>query len=69
VNAVTGDGGATALFYACERGDVASAKLLLEKGADPELKPGFGGSPMLSAMRRNNAELIQLLKSYGAREP
>lgn len=65
----TNESGATALYYACQRGDLKTARLLLDAGADPELRPSFGSGPMLEALRHSDAELVELLKAHGAKEP
>ena len=40
-------------------------KLLLENGADPNLKAGFSmDSPILMAKKTKNKKIIQLIKSY-----
>ncbi len=54
--------GHTALWTATEKNHTEIARLLLEAGADPNIKPKFeNGSPFLNAVRRKNKELIELL--------
>lgn len=60
-------GGATALYRAAETGDVASLKLLLERGADPNV-PGEMGTPVLiAAVQAEELESVQLLIKAGAK--
>jgi hypothetical protein len=63
----------TALFYACDRGNVAIVQLLLERGADPNaIDTFYGVSPLdmasSPAMGRTprHAEVVRLLLEHGA---
>ena len=40
------ESGATALYYAVQRGDVDCVNLLLENGADPTIKNDLGKTPV-----------------------
>ncbi|MBQ8250794.1 MAG: ankyrin repeat domain-containing protein [Alphaproteobacteria bacterium] len=53
------------LMQAIERGAEKTAKVLLEYGADPNLKDKYT-SPLHVAVRLNRPDLIQLLFNYGA---
>ena len=59
----------TALHVAVENGRADIAALLLETGADPNHPSDMydGWTPMLIAASRESAELIELLRSHGAR--
>ena len=47
-------------------GDVESARVLLEAGANPNGEGGGGSTPMQTAVANNNQELIELLEAHGA---
>lgn len=63
--------GATPLHFACfkgkKQGHIDCIKLLLEKGCDanPQMKNGV--TPMNIAVKRNNSEVIKILKTYGGK--
>jgi ankyrin repeat protein len=42
-------------------------KLLLDEGADPNIPDNEGNTPLDTAIKNKNDEVISLLKSYGAR--
>ena len=73
VNAAS-DSGWTALHAACREGRMAVARLLLEKGAKPNVvqQPGPGiandspATPLLAAINSRNLELTTLLLDHGA---
>jgi ankyrin repeat protein len=66
VNA-TGDYGMTALFYAADRGSEEIARLLLERGAEPNIVDTFYGStPLFSALNAGNTAVALLLLEHGA---
>jgi ankyrin repeat protein len=44
------------------------AKLLLERGADPNLLTRDGKTVLAVALERNNHEMAELLRRYGAKE-
>ena len=61
--------GSTALFYACDRGNVEMVKFLLERGADPNAKDTFyGATPMTWAADKGHVEVVRLLIEKGAKE-
>lgn len=47
-------------------GDVESARVLLDAGADPNGAAAGGGTPLQSALQNENRELLELLRSRGA---
>jgi len=47
-------------------GDIESARVLLEAGANPNGEGAGGSTPMRTALANGNEELIGLLKSFGA---
>jgi ankyrin repeat protein len=47
-------------------GDVESARVLLEAGADPNGAGGGGGTPLQAAQANRNEKLVELLRAYGA---
>lgn len=62
------DTGITYLHMACIAHNLEVAKLLLQKGADPNCKDKEGHSPILSAIGRideNNAEFLRVFLEYG----
>lgn len=62
--------GSTPLFFACDRGYVEVARLLIERGADVNVKDTFYGATALTwAMQNNHPEVLRLLLDHGARSP
>jgi serine/threonine-protein phosphatase 6 regulatory ankyrin repeat subunit B len=59
--------GATALFFALGRHDFDTLNLLIQAGADINLAPKSGDTPMLVAARNDDVEMVEFLKSKGAR--
>lgn len=52
----------TPLFFACDRGYLEIAKLLIERGADVDAKDNFyNATPLTWAMSKKNKEMIALL--------
>jgi ankyrin repeat protein len=47
-------------------GDVESARVLLEAGADPNGAGGGGGTPLQAAQANRNETLVELLRAHGA---
>jgi ankyrin repeat protein len=61
------DGGLTPLLWAIFRGDVDAVRLLLESGADPNVRPNPSDSPLWHAEDDFGlTEIAELLKSHGA---
>lgn len=58
--------GATAVRYAAESGAAASITLLLENGADPNIRTVGGGSPLGAAYIHGHMDVASLLEDYGA---
>lgn len=59
--------GATALFFACDRGHVEVVKLLLARGAKPDVKDNFYNStPVDWAGMKGQGEILKLLAGAGA---
>lgn len=58
--------GDTALHVFAWRDDVASAKVLLEAGADPNARGEMEDTPLHVAITRRNLALVELLLSHGA---
>jgi ankyrin repeat protein len=62
----TGGGGLTALTLAGREGDIESAKLLLDKGADVNQVTEYGWSPLLTATNNRHYKLAEYLIEHGA---
>ena len=59
--------GATALAYACDKGHVEVVKLLLERGANANVRDTFYGEmPLGWALQKGNIEILKLLLEKGA---
>ena len=58
--------GNTALNAAAMRGHLSTAKLLLSRGANPNI--GGEGRPLWNAHARDDAKMADLLKAHGAAE-
>jgi ankyrin repeat protein len=65
-NAVADGGELTALIYVARNGDIASAKVLLDAGADVNQTSGYGWSPLLAATQNRNYKMGVYLLSRGA---
>ncbi len=59
-------GGLTALVFAAREGDVESARLLIDAGADVNQTTEYGWSPLLAATQNRNYRLGMLLLDNGA---
>ena len=62
----SGGGGLTALTFAAREGDLASARLLLDAGADINQTTEYGWTPLLTAVNNRNYRLAKLLLDRGA---
>jgi hypothetical protein len=61
--------GATALSYACDKGHTEVVRLLLERGANPDVKDTFyGATPMGWAAPKGFTEIVGLLIDKGSKE-
>jgi ankyrin repeat protein len=61
--------GATALAYACDKGHTELVKLLLERGADPNVRDTFyNATPMSWAAPKGYTEIVKSLIEKGAKE-
>jgi len=59
-------GGSTALMFAA-RGDTASARTLLNAGADPNVQiPDWGGTALIIASTMGQADIVESLLNKGA---
>lgn len=65
VNVASPDG-TTALHWATDRDDLATARLLIRAGADVKAENRYGVTPMYSAAVAGDAAMIELLLSAGA---
>src|SRR5215510_6897105 len=60
--------GATALSYACDRGNVEMVKLLIERGADVNVQDTFyRATPLTWAADKGYVEIVKLLLDKGAK--
>lgn len=58
---------ATALSYASDKGHTEVVRLLLERGAAPNVKDTFyGATPLIWAAQKGHAEIVRLLLDKGA---
>ena len=62
----TDGGGLTALVFAARQGDLDTAKVLLEAGADVNQVTRYGWSPLLTATQNRNYQLGKYLLEHGA---
>ncbi|MER9948738.1 ankyrin repeat domain-containing protein [Mesorhizobium sp. M0047] len=58
--------GVTALYIACEGGNVELAKLLIDHGADVNLPVSWQRTPLYAANKAGHAEIVKLLLDNGA---
>jgi uncharacterized protein len=56
------------LIFACVHGRTEFAKVLLERGAQVQVKDEFGRTPLGTARKIKNAALVAMLESHGAKE-
>ena len=62
----SGGGGLTPLVFAAREGDVESAQVLIEAGADVNQTTEYGWTPLLTAVNNRNYALAKLLIERGA---
>ncbi|MGA2093146.1 MAG: ankyrin repeat domain-containing protein [Sedimentisphaerales bacterium] len=60
--------GATALLWAARAGHTEVVNLLLEKGAEVNVKDNNGKTALGMAKLRSYADIVQLLEKAGAKE-
>lgn len=65
-NAPNDGGQITALVYAARTGDIETARVLLEGGADVNQVTGYGWSPLLAATQNRNYKMGVFLLEHGA---
>ena len=58
--------GVTPLMRACFRGNLKLARLLIEKGANPNARTRYGFTPLIYAASSGNAAVAKLLLEHGA---
>jgi len=58
--------GVTALYIACEGGNVEIAKLLIDRGADVNLPVSWKRTPLYAANKGGHADIVKLLLDNGA---
>jgi ankyrin repeat protein len=62
--------GQTALFFACDRGNLEIVKLLVDRGADMNVEDTFYHASALSwAAQKDHAEIVKILLDHGAKSP
>ncbi len=61
-----GTTGSTALHFAAANGCTQTVELLLKKGAIVDVADKYGSTPLSVAIAKNHADVIELLKIYGA---
>ena len=62
----SGGGGLTPLVFAAREGDLESARLLLEAGANVDQQTEYGWTPLLTAVNNRNYLVAQFLIEQGA---
>jgi ankyrin repeat protein len=62
----SGGGGLTALVFAAREGDLESAKLLVEAGADVNQTTEYGWTPLLTATNNRHYKLAEYFIEHGA---
>ena len=59
--------GVTPLMVACKNGHIKAARLLLERGARLDLKPGYGQQLMYDSCKSGHADIARLLTERGTK--
>lgn len=68
INAWDASHDSTPLLVAICRGQYDVGRILVKKGADPNVRSGEGDSPLRSAVEDNKIQFVELLLSNGANE-
>ena len=55
-------------MVAADMGNLEAVKLLLEKGADINIRDNGGKTALMFASEKGRSEIIKLLKTHGAKE-
>lgn len=63
---INSDRGFSPLFYAVSANDLRVTQILLNKGADPDLRNIYSHSPLFIASEKGNSNMIMALLNYGA---
>lgn len=65
---VSDNDGSTPLRYAAANDRTEIAKILIEKGVDMNAKDNKGVTPLKRAVEKGHSAMVELLRSYGAKE-
>jgi len=68
INRREGNTGLTALHYACWKGNVGSARALLEKGASATVRDNYGIAPLHKAIAFNQLQVLRMIINDTTRE-
>jgi ankyrin repeat protein len=66
VNVIDNKNGWSALHYASEKGYTKMVQILLENGANVDIRNYKGQTPLHIAAKKGNVEIVKILLSYGA---
>jgi len=66
VNRISADRGYSPLMDAAQKGDAVIVKMLLEHGADPDLRSKDGQTALIICAGRGDEEMAELLVTHGA---
>ena len=61
------DDGATALYKVAMKGNIQIVELLLQAGADTEVRTNFGETPLFRAVKNGHASVVRMLLKAGAK--
>ena len=57
----------TALMWASQGGHIDIVKLLIESGANMNIKDKYGETALIIAYKHDRQKIVDLLKNYGAK--